>query len=353
MKGINEMEKTPLFSIVMPAYNCENTIGETIKSVLSQSISDFELIIVNDGSRDGTEQVLDNFHQQDTRVKYTTIANGGPGNARNKGIELASGQYLLFIDSDDIMRNDTLKLYASYINESQPDLVVSSYNMNVLDGEEVVDTRKVEAPEQMIQTHEEFLNQIYPLMNKQLMYVVWNKLYKLSIVKANGVTFPPYNSCEDRLFNIRYFNHVERCKVVDDVLYDYSFDGRNSLTNKYFDNKFDTFVEFYRELLSLTEKNRRGFSALFLKGVMSCIIPLHSDSCPLNYKEKLAYTKRIVNFPDVQQAANESLVDTKMRKIMKSLFKTKSVAVNYTASKMMYTVSMTSPKTIEKFKRKF
>lgn len=347
------MEKTPLFSVVMPAYNCENTVGITIESVLNQSFSDFELIVVNDGSIDKTEQILENYRKKDSRIKFKTIQNGGPGNARNKGIELTSGSYLLFIDSDDLMKDDTLKTYANYLKDENTDLIISSYNMNVLDGEEVLDTRKVEAPNQKINNHEEFLDNVYFLMNQQLMYVVWNKVYKLDIIKKYDIQFPPYNSCEDRLFNIRYFNHVKTCKVVMDVLYDYSFDGKNSLTNKYFDNKFDTFVEFYRELLSLTKKNKRGFSALFLKGVMSCIIPLHSNSCPLSYQEKLAYTKRIVNFPDVQKAVDESLEDTKMRKIMKRLFKTKSVAVNYTASKIMYMVSMTSPKTIEKFKRKF
>ncbi|AEB30222.1 putative glycosyltransferase EpsH [Carnobacterium sp. 17-4] len=347
------MENTPFFSIVMPAYNCESSIGLTIDSVLAQSFTEFELIIINDGSADSTKQVIERYHNKDYRVKFKTIQNGGPGNARNKGIELANGNYLLFIDSDDVMKEHTLSTYASYINEKNVDLIISSYNLKVLDGDVVVDTREVEAPELMINTDKEFLNNIYPLMNKQLMYVVWNKLYKLSIVKGNNVVFPAYNSCEDRLFNIQYFHHVNSCKVVNDVLYNYSFDGRNSLTNKYFDNKFDTFVEFYRELILLTEKNRRGSSALFLKGVMSCIIPLHSKSCKLSYRDKLEYIREIVNFPDVKKAADETLLDTKMRKVMKILFESKSVLLNYTASKIMYSISTTSPKTIEKFKRRF
>lgn len=347
------MENTPFFSIVMPAYNCESTVGITIESILTQTFTNFELIIVNDGSTDNTKQVLESYYSKDSRVKFKTIQNGGPGNARNKGIVLTNGQYLLFVDSDDVMKDGTLETYVQHVEDPKIDLVISSYNMNVLDGKEIVDTRLVEAPNHLIETHEEFLDNVYPLMNKQLMYVVWNKLYKLSIVKENDIVFPPYNSCEDRLFNIRYFNHVNSCRVVNDVLYNYSFDGRNSLTNKYFDNKFDTFVEFYRELLLLTEKNRRGSSALFLKGVMSCMIPLHSDSCSLNYRDKLTYIRQLINFPDVIQAADESLLDTKMRKIMKMLFESKSVVINFAASKMMYIISTTSPKTIEKFKRKF
>lgn len=347
------MEKTPFFSVVMPAYNCESSIGLTIESILAQSFTEFELIIINDGSTDSTKQVIEHYHNKDYRVKVKTIQNGGPGNARNKGIELANGNYLLFIDSDDVMKENTLSTYASYVNEKNIDLIISSYKLMVLDGDEVVETREVKAPQLMINTDKEFLNNIYPLMNKQLMYVVWNKLYKLSIVKENNIIFPAYNSCEDRLFNIQYFHHVNSCKVVNDVLYNYSFDGRNSLTNKYFDNKFDTFVEFYRELTLLTEKNHRGSSALFLKGVMSCLIPLHSKSCTLTYRDKLEYIREVVNFPDVQKAADETLLDTKMRKVMKILFESKSVLLNYTASKIMYTISTTSPKTIEKFKRRF
>lgn len=353
MKGLSKMEKTPFFSVVMPAYNCEDTVGKTIESVLNQSFADLELIIINDGSTDNTQQVLERYHSEDSRVRFKTIQNGGPGNARNKGIELTNGRYLLFVDSDDVMKDGTLETYANHVKDKKIDLVISSYNMNVLDGKDIVDTRLVEAPEQMIEAHEEFLENVYSLMNKQLMYVAWNKLFKLDIIKKHGIKFPPYNSCEDRLFNIRYFDHVEACKIVSDVLYGYSFDGKNSLTNKYFDNKFDTFVEFYRELLALTNKHEEGFSALFLKGVMSCIIPLHSKSCPLTYHEKLAYTRRIVHHPDVIKASKDSLKDTKIRQVMKMLFKTKSVYINYIASKLMYTVSMTSPKTIEKFKRKF
>lgn len=353
MKGLVDMENTPFFSIVMPAYNCESTVGLTIESVLNQSFKDLELIIINDGSTDNTSQVLEHYQSEDFRVKFKTIQNGGPGNARNKGIELTNGRYLLFVDSDDAMKENTLEMYANHVKDPKIDLVISSYNMKVLDGEELVDTRLVEAPNQLIETHEEFLDNVYPLMNKQLMYVAWNKLYKLDIIKKQGIKFPPYNSCEDRLFNIRYFNYVEACKVVSNVLYDYSFDGKNSLTNKYFDNKFDTFVEFYRELLKLTKKHEKGFSALFLKGVMSCIIPLHSESCPLTYGEKYDYIRTIMQHPDVIKASKDSLTDTKIRQLMKTLFKTKSVPVNYMASKLMYSVSMASPKTIEKFKRKF
>lgn len=348
------METRPFFSIVMPAYNCEKTVGLTIESLKKQTFSDFELIIVNDGSKDNTQNVLDLYATADNRIAVMTIANGGPGNARNQGIKLAQGKYLLLIDADDEVALGTLKTYATYLNQHENlDLIISSYEMKIMDGKEVVDTRSVEANSQQIKTHQQFLEAIYPLMNKQLMYVIWNKVFRLDIIKENNIQFPSYKSCEDRLFNIAYFKQVNHCMVVDDVLYHYTFDGKNSLTNQYLPNKFETFVEFYQELLELTTMNESGSSALFLKGVMSCIIPLHSQECPLNYREKIMDIKRIVTHPEVIKAANQTLTDTKIRLIMKTLFKTKSAYLNYYASKAMYIISNVSPKTIEKFKRKF
>jgi len=101
------MNKNPSVSVIIPVYNGEKTIAETIKSVLNQTFSDFELIIINDGSTDGTEQVVSNF--SDKRIKLINIKNSGPSAARNKGIEEAKGEYVSFIDSDDLWSQDKIE----------------------------------------------------------------------------------------------------------------------------------------------------------------------------------------------------------------------------------------------------
>lgn len=348
------MVNIPLFSIVMPAYNCEKKVGLTIENLKKQTFSDFELIIVNDGSVDNTKDVLEKFSDTDDRISVLTIANQGPGNARNQGIKQAQGKYLLLIDADDEVDVRALETYSIYLEQNKDlDLIISSYEMNIMDGNKTVDVQLVDIATKVIESHQQFLKELYPLMNKQLMYVVWNKIYRLDIIKQHSIEFPSYKSCEDRLFNITYFKYVEKCMVINDVLYHYSFDGKNSLTNRYLPNKFDTFVEFYQELLKLTTINEEGSSALFLKGVMSCIMSFHSKSCPMNYFEKLAQIKKIVTHPEVIKASNMSLTDTNIRLVMKNLFKTRSSFINYCISKLMYIIMNTSPTTIEKFKRRF
>ncbi|WP_413526673.1 glycosyltransferase family 2 protein [Marinilactibacillus psychrotolerans] len=347
------MNQQPFFSIVMPAYNCEKTIGKTIESIQDQQWQDFELIIINDGSTDKTGKVINSFTKKDDRITLITIPNGGPGNARNKGIDQASGFYLVLLDADDALPQETLQTYANYLKQKNPDLIISSYEMQVMDGKELVDKRVVQVSEQWIPNHTLFLERLYPLMEKQLMYVIWNKVYKLDIVKENNIQFPPYSSCEDRLFNIGYYHQVKTCQVLNNILYHYSFDGKNSLTNKFLPNKFETFEEFYVALLNLTTKNIAGSSALFLKGTMSCIIPFHSEECPYSFSKKLKEIKRILRNDHVNKAVKYSATNSLIRKVMTGLFKSKSVIINYIASFIMYKISHVSPKVIEKIKGNF
>lgn len=343
----------PFFSIIMPAYNCENTIAHTIESLQAQEWTDFECIIVNDGSTDHTQEVIDSFAQNDSRIKTISKENGGPGSARNKGIERAEGRYMYLMDSDDALPDMTLKHYASNLNKHNPDLIVSSYQLNVMDGVDLVDKRTVQVKDEWLNTHEEFLSKLHDLLEKQLMYVIWNKVYRMDIIKEHTITFPHYSSCEDRLFNLQYYHHVNTCQIVSDVLYHYTFDGRNSLTNKFLPNKFETFEEFYRELLNLTDKHADISSALFLKGTMSCIIPFHSQECPYTFKQKRRKTKDILMHPSIVKAAKLSATNSLMRKIMAGLFRSRSVSLNFAVSYAMFYVSHLSPKFIEKLKGNF
>lgn len=347
------MDKKPFFSIVIPAYNCAGTIRATLESIAGQTVSDFEVVIVNDGSKDATEAALQAFVAEDSRFSFITIPNNGPGNARNQGIARAKGSYLFLMDADDEIERHTLERYQAIIKKENPDLIVASYNLRVLDNGEVVSEKQVLAEDRIYTSNAAFLENLYPLMNKQLMYVIWNKLYRLDIIREHKVAFPSYSSCEDRLFNIAYYRHAQKVVTTSEVLYQYAFEGKSSLTNKYFANKFETFLEFYNELLDLTDKDLGGFSALFLKGTMSCIIPLHGASCPLDWAGKRSYIEKIMQHPRVQYATAHSLTDTPIRKIMKLLFQSKSVYLNYVASGMMHLLSNASPKLIEKLKGNF
>ena len=117
-------EKEILISIVVPAYNVENYIKECIDSILYQSYKNIEVIVVNDGSTDGTLDILKEYTDERLSV-YTQKNLGGPA-ARNYGLEHSSGEYICFFDSDDVMCEDILQLYVDILKEKAPDFIIGS-----------------------------------------------------------------------------------------------------------------------------------------------------------------------------------------------------------------------------------
>lgn len=341
----------PFFSVVIPAYNCESIIDKTINSVLNQTFRDFELIVVDDGSTDGTLNIIKNI--KDSRITTFTIKNGGPGNARNFGISKTNGKYLILIDSDDFLEENNFEIRSRYLLDDNVDLLIGAYKTMVMADDKVVDVKQTDVIFEEFNTNKQMIDNIFQLMEKQLMYVIWNKVYKIDIIKENNITFPPYKSCEDRLFNLDYFKYVNNCIVTNQILYSYTFDGKNSLTNKFLDNKFKTFQEFYLKAKELSPKDDKGFSALFLKGVFSCFIPLHTPSCPLGFRKKISYIKEALKSQEVIHAAQISDSNGGMRKLFRFIFNIRVAYVHYLLSFVVYKISTMDPKIIEKLKQNF
>lgn len=115
-----------LVSIITPTFNCAKYIGETIESVLNQTYTNFEMIIVDDASSDNTEEVVKSFN--DKRIKYIKLKeNSGPAFARNKAMEMAQGRYMAFLDSDDVWVNDKLEKQINFIKTNNYNIVCSNY----------------------------------------------------------------------------------------------------------------------------------------------------------------------------------------------------------------------------------
>lgn len=120
-------EGIPYFSVIIPAFNAERTIIECVESVLTQSFIDFEIIIINDGSTDGTKSVLQKFCKKFSNVKIVHQDNEGVSSARNVGLALSIGEYIAFLDADDFWYPNKLNEYYVSIKNHQPDLLYSNY----------------------------------------------------------------------------------------------------------------------------------------------------------------------------------------------------------------------------------
>jgi len=138
---------TPAISVIMAVYNTQRYLTEAIQSILSQSFTDFELVIVDDGSTDGSPEILKNLAQQDSRIKLITQFNAGIGAATQRGITESQGEYIAIMDSDDISLPDRLKLQKQFLDQhSDIDAVGSQWRMLHADGRDIgIDTHPTDS----------------------------------------------------------------------------------------------------------------------------------------------------------------------------------------------------------------
>ena len=191
------MEK---ISIIVPVYNAEKYILRCCNSILNQSYKNIELILVNDGSTDKSLEICDEICAKDQRVTLKTIPNQGVAVARNTGLDLASGKYIMFVDADDWLELGTLDKIANKMSEDL-DILVFSYYQEY--GEVIKNISMKSYTVDMFQ----LLDHIYELPEtNSLLCTVWNKVYKKSLLESKQIRFIkdiPFG--EDFLFNMDYF----------------------------------------------------------------------------------------------------------------------------------------------------
>ena len=236
-------KESPLVSVIMPAYNAENTIENSILSVLAQSYDNIELIIVNDGSKDKTADVCQGF--DDDRIVYIYQDNQGPSGARNTGLKLCRGSFVCFVDSDDEIDKEYVReLYNTIIYRNSQlaicgvrDVWGDSYSCNTFEDYHTFDT-----PLQ----NERFLR----LLESGLLNSACNKLYVTEIILNNNIRFESIVLVEDILFNIIYYSKIKTASVSPLSLYYYKHEN-SVLTRNVSPHMYDSYYRVHSLLLSL------------------------------------------------------------------------------------------------------
>lgn len=189
------MEKKPYYSVIIPVYNVEDNIRRCIESVLSQSFIDFELILVDDGSSDGSGAICEEYAETDERVIVIHQKNQGVSSARNEGMKNARGEYIVFIDGDDFVDTDILEK----LNQSDADLVLVGFS-DYFDNK-VIKTLLDDDQFWQINSDEGIIQ----FLEKKSSVFVWGKRYKKSIIDGNNIRFRyDMEINEDNIFNNEY-----------------------------------------------------------------------------------------------------------------------------------------------------
>lgn len=232
----------PLVSIILPVYNAQNHLARCVGSICAQTYRNIEIIILNDGSKDQSLPVCEEFRQKDSRILLVDKANSGVSDTRNLGLKLASGKYVEFVDSDDYLDPDFTQRLVAAAEENEADFVIAPYKMVIPAGaskpEQVLDKIQDELGVMSVARPPEvreygFLPAgVYDkdtfalrLMDKPASYfysVLWNKLYRRDILTGNDIQFvSEMRWAEDLVFNLRYIQYAERFVAIDKPGYYY------------------------------------------------------------------------------------------------------------------------------------
>ncbi|WP_288222123.1 glycosyltransferase [uncultured Clostridium sp.] len=288
-----------MISLILPVYNVEKYLQECLDSILNQSYGDYELIIINDGSTDGSIKIIEDYRDKFKNIKIITQENKGLSETRNIGLKYAMGEYILFVDSDDFLRKDMLEKLINEALETNSDIVISNYylyysNINII-------KYLKDMPKEQSYSNNEVINLM--LMNK-IQGHVWNKLFKYTLLKEINFEFETDRFMEDIFPIFKAISRANKITYIDEALYFYR-QREGSIINK--KNKKLT-EDYYHAITSIIkyiedneinvkEDNLRVFKAI----VFSYFIYHYTnEDIKNNYKsfKKSNYSNLNINFKE-------------------------------------------------------
>ena len=308
----------PMVSIIVPIYNAEQYLRRCVDSILNQEYTDYELLLVNDGSTDASGDICEEYRDRDPRVIVIQKENTGVSDSRNRALDRARGKYLQYLDSDDWITPDATRLFVRAAEEYGCDMVISDFYRVV--GERL--SPKGDIEEEGVLTREEFA--AHMMENPADFYygVLWNKLYRRDIVEEHKLRMDTDISwCEDFMFNLEYIRYAKVFYALHAPIYYYvkrkgslASQGINiSKTVKMKLNVFEYYNNFYKHVLEEEdyEKNRLQVYRFFIDAAGDGTVP----PSILPGSKKLGDERVFVN-TEILQAEGPAGEDYRKRKLL-------------------------------------
>lgn len=252
----------PKISIIVPVYNAQKTIERCIESILKQDYEDFELLLINDGSKDESGKICDTYALTDNRVRVIHKENSGVSATRNLALHEARGEYLQFLDADDWITPNATRLLVESMENNNCDMVIADFYRVI--GERL--SHKGSIDEDGVLSREDFANLMMENPADFYYGVLWNKLYKREIIQKHRLCMNPKISwCEDFMFNLEYIRYCENIFALRIPIYYYvktkgSLVSQSMSLTKTIKTKmmvFEYYTDFYKQILSEEEYEKK------------------------------------------------------------------------------------------------
>lgn len=254
-------------SVIIPVFNCGDNIEFCVNSIINQTFSNIEIIIINDGSTDATHKKCLNLSLKDSRIRYFSQENQGLAQTRNFGLSVANSDYICFIDSDDYIETNALDfMYKNAVN-TDCDILVCGYFL-----QKKLSIKKINCDDILIDNQN--INKHLPMLkNLHLIDPVWNKMYKKSFLENSGVLMPKGEIFEDTFFNLTLLKFSPKIAVFNNCFYHY-LTNIGSITRRYNPEKLDTLKSRATLLKSISIGIDSYCDYYYVKSIFSAFIDL-------------------------------------------------------------------------------
>ena len=250
------MSQHPLVSIIIPCYNVENYVEECINSVFNQDYTNWECIAIDDGSKDATFDILKAIEANNATIKVLTKQNSGPSDTRNMGIELAKGEFIYFLDSDDVLTPDAIGTLVSSFEDN--DIIVGKTKASTFSETPITKdhlSMVIHPKEGNIIFENQDYGVLIRTMESGLTPIPHNKLYRTEFIISNNLRFKPDILHEDELWFFETMLLARNVKFVHKVTYFYRVNNQKSITNNMSDRNLDFYIQVMEAIFEKYAQN--------------------------------------------------------------------------------------------------
>lgn len=313
-----------MVSVIIPIYNVRRFIERGLKNVFAQSCQDFEILLSDDGSTDGSYEECQEWALKDSRIRVLHQENKGAGAARNHGIEEARGEFIYFFDIDDEICPNLLEYCVKIMNEKDVDFICFGY-----DNVETTFKSKmtVSFPETLITSNLELKNLYVDQFVMKVNGFPWNKFYRKSFLDKHNLRNEDQRIQQDEVFNLKCYRYLERAFLSPEVLYTYYVYEKGNTRSLFIPDRFDIYksvrdhFEELKNFWSLSDKRLDDYlDKRFYTNVMQCMLfNLTHPNCKWTKQQKKDEMERIMS--DLLTIQSFKYADTHERGLEQCLYR--------------------------------
>lgn len=308
------MKSMALISIVVPVYNCASYLVQCLDSIVAQTFKDYEVFLINDGSVDTSGLICNDYAKRYEKMQVKHSRHEGISVTRNKGIEMATGKYIMFLDPDDWMAPNLLEEMYGKIEGEQVDLILWSFKKKLYNEKNrLLKEEKVQAQNWHLITKAQCKKNLIEiaLWDDLLLGVTWNKLYRRELIETYQLRFSKLRKRQDILFNIDYYKHINSIITTSASYSNYRVveaSGGNKVTQNYYEIALYVF-KYFREALEAwgqyEGENKVRMEHYFIRNVLGVIKLCMNPKWEWSLKQKYDYIEGIMCQPVVQEVMDE------------------------------------------------